>query len=385
MENKLKIAILTQPLHDNYGGLLQAYALKEILQKLGHEPIIINRRGGKPKGLRKIASKIKSKIIGREVISKKHQDEISKETILFRKKYVSNLSELIEDNKGMYRLNDKNFDAYIVGSDQCWRPRYSPYIRNYFLDFTKEKSNIKRLSYAASFGVSDWEFTEKETLDCKELLKRFDAISVREKSGVDLVRTHLGRDDAENLIDPTMLLTTDDYNVITERENIKSFGSDLKVYVLDKSNSKMRIIRDAETKLGLKIFEILPIKRLGSELVTDQNVSDFVYPNPAKWLKAYQDAKFVITDSFHGTAFSILFNIPFISIGNSKRGMARFESLLELFGLADRLIADNLENVNVETIINKEINWEEVNRILENERIKSLEFLKVNLQYETLK
>ncbi|MGO3184231.1 MAG: polysaccharide pyruvyl transferase family protein [Aequorivita sp.] len=379
MKNNLKIAILTQPLHDNYGGLLQAYALKEVLTTLGHEAIIIDRRGGKPKGLRKIASRIKGKLLGREVISKKHQDIISKETTAFREKYIPNLSEVIEDNEGMYKLNNMNFDAYIVGSDQCWRPKYSPYIRNYFLDFAKEKSNIKRLSFAASFGVSDWEFTNEETQDCKELLQRFDAISVREKSGIVLVNKYLGRNDAVHVVDPTMLLAIDYYKKIAEQEETKVSKGNLKVYVLDKSDSKMRIIRDAEKKLGLKMFEVLPKKRLGSEPVTSHNVNDFAYPSPAEWLRAYQDAKFVITDSFHGTAFSIMFNIPFISIGNPKRGMARFESLLSMFGLEDRLISDNLENVKIESLINKEINWEKVNQILDKEKAKALDFLKTNL------
>ncbi|WP_034259779.1 polysaccharide pyruvyl transferase family protein [Aequorivita capsosiphonis] len=379
MKNSLKIAILTQPLHDNYGGLLQAYALKEVLNTLGHEAIIIDRRGGKPKGLRKIASRVKGKLLGREVISKRHQDIISKETISFREKYIPNLSEVIEDNQGMYKLNNMNFDAYIVGSDQCWRPKYSPYIRNYFLDFAKEKSNIKRLSFAASFGVSDWEFTDEETQDCKELLQRFDAISVREKSGIDLVKKHLGRNDAVHLIDPTMLLATDDYKKIAAQEKTKPSDGNLKVYVLDKSDSKMRIIRDAEKKLGLKMFEVLPKKRLGSEPVTNQNVTDFAYPNPVEWLRAYQDAKFVITDSFHGTAFSIMFNVPFISIGNPKRGMARFESLLGMFDLEDRLISDDLEHVKIDTIINNKINWDKVNQILDKEKIKALDFLKSNL------
>ena len=380
MNKSLKIAILTQPLHDNYGGLFQAYALKEVLVQLGHEVIIVDRRGGKAKGLRKIASRVKGKLLGREITTKKHQNIISKETTAFREKYIPNLSEMIESNEGMYKLNKMNFDAYIVGSDQCWRPLYSPSIRNYFLDFAHLQKNIRRLSYAASFGVSDWEFTEEETQDCKELLQHFDAISVREKSGIDIVSNYLGRNDAIHVIDPTMLLSTDQYKNIAEQEHTKPSEGNLKVYVLDKSKSKMQIVRDIEEKLGLKMFEVLPKKSLGSEKVTDRNVNDFAYPNPAKWLRAYQDAKFVITDSFHGTAFSIMFNIPFISIGNPKRGMARFESLLSTFGLEERLIADDLNNVNIENLINSDINWDKVNQILESEKRKALSFLKSNLE-----
>ena len=88
----------------------------------------------------------------------------------------------------MLKLNQEDFYAYIVGSDQCWRPRYSPLITNYFLDFIKEKEHVKRVSYAASFGTSEWEFDQQTTEECSLLLRRFGAISVREDSAVELIK-----------------------------------------------------------------------------------------------------------------------------------------------------------------------------------------------------
>src|SRR5690554_3309721 len=139
----MKIGILTQPLHDNYGGLLQAYALKEVLKELGNEVIIINRINKSPIW-RKYASIAKSKLIGRKlppnILTKKSLvNEVSIHTKKFREKYFPELSDEIIDQKGMERLNSMGFDAYVVGSDQCWRPRYSPSIRNYFLDFRSEE------------------------------------------------------------------------------------------------------------------------------------------------------------------------------------------------------------------------------------------------------
>src|SRR5690606_31555421 len=113
---------------------------------------------------------------------------ISKETIAFREKYIPHLTFKITNKEGMLQLNKQNFDAYVVGSDQSWRPRYSPMITNYFLDFANDQKKIKRISYAVSFGVSNWEFNDEETRICKKLLEKFDAISVREDSGVTLVR-----------------------------------------------------------------------------------------------------------------------------------------------------------------------------------------------------
>lgn len=378
---KMKIGILTQPLHDNYGGLLQAYALKEILESLGHEVVVINRHSKQVSGIRMFASIIKSKLKGRKVnpkskLSKNQKQIISQHTLSFREKYIPNLSQLITNDKKMYELNNMGFDAYVVGSDQSWRPRYSPKIRNYFLDFAENQKGIKRISYAVSFGVSDWEFNEEDTRLCSSLAKKFDAISVREDSGITLVNDYLGMN-AIHVLDPTLLLPREHYLRIVKDEKQSKSQGELKTYILDKTEEKLAIVNALEVKLGLKHFEVLPKKRLGLDKVEDAR--DFVYPNPAKWLRGYQDAKFVVTDSFHGTAFSILFNIPFIAIGNKRRGMARFESLLKMFGLEDRLIT-NLENLDVETFIQREVDWETVNSILQKERKKAMNFLKDNLE-----
>ncbi|WP_417371873.1 polysaccharide pyruvyl transferase family protein [Gelidibacter japonicus] len=373
----MKIGILTQPLHDNYGGLLQAYALKEVLGQLQHEVIIINRQS-RPSKVRALASIIKSLIIGRQIklnpklkLTSKQKSIISRNTLLFREKYIPNLTHLITSDKGMLELNKMGFDAYVVGSDQCWRPLYSSKISNYFLDFAENQENIKRIAYAASFGVSDWEFNEVDSRRCSELAKKFDAISVREDSGVDLVKKHLGTN-AVHVIDPTMLLPKEHYVQLAKEEGQFESKGNLKVYVLDKTSEKQNFIDSIEGKLGLKQFEVLPNKRLELDKIKD--IEDFVFPNPAKWLRGFQDAKFVVTDSFHGTVFSILFRVPFIALGNKSRGMARFESLLKMFELEDRLVTD-ITSFNVDKMIDREINWDDVHSILEKEKEKALNFL----------
>lgn len=384
----MKLAILTQPLHDNYGGLFQAYALKEVLQEMGHEVIIINRvqkyRYRSTPLWRKFASIAKSILIGRRIhpnvfLKMSHKEELSRETSKFRDKYIPNLSHLITDNEGMQELNTMGFDAYIVGSDQCWRPKYSPNIRSYFLDFAVDDSRVKRIAYAASFGVSHWEFTDEDTLACKELLQKFDAISVREDSAIDLIKTNLSRTDAQHVLDPTMLLSPHQYKAIVDKEKIAPSPGNLKVYVLDKTPEKDNLVKMLESKLQLNAFEVLPEKRLNEEKVTNNNINYFVFPNPAIWLRGFQDAKFVVTDSFHGTVFSILHNIPFIAIGNVDRGLSRFQSLLKMFGLEDRLVAD-INSVNIDNFAEKSIDWERVNVVLEKEREKARDFLKNNLR-----
>lgn len=375
----MKIGILTQPLHSNYGGLLQAYALKEVLKDLGNETVIINRDVAAPKSWRIIASRVKhalqtKKLNRKQKLSLSQKKIIFEHTSSFIKKNIPEQSKLITSNKKMKSLNNDDYNAFIIGSDQCWRPKYSPEIRNYFLDFAKKNSKIKRISYAASFGVSDWEFSKQQTKECKKLLKNFDAISVREKSGVRLVEQYLGRKDAIHVLDPTMLLQKSHYQKIIEQEMVSESQGTLKVYVLDKTNEKEDFINLIENELALKKFEVMPNKRIQSDIVTNTNINDFQYPKPAKWLKGFQDSEFVITDSFHGTLFSIIFNVPFITIGNKGRGMARFESVLEMFNFSDRLVTD-INKADLQHLLYKKIDWKFANKVLERERIKALDFL----------
>lgn len=379
MSNKLKVAILTQPLHNNYGGLLQAYALKEVLKQRGHEVTIINRRTPTPSKFRLLAHQIKMKLISKTLnpklqLTEQQKKIISLNTDNFVNQYIPELSELITSNHGMRNLNNQNFDAYIVGSDQCWRPIYSPKIENFFLDFAEHTKNIKRVSYAASFGTSDWEFNKKQTETCKKLLKKFDAISVREKSAISLVQTYLNRSDAVHVLDPTMLLSKDQYNNIIKAQKIEKSPGSLNVYVLDKNPKKEAFISNIEKQLGLKQFEVMPKKRINTDKVIGSNINDFQYPHPASWIKAFEDAEFVITDSFHGTLFSILYNVPFITLGNKHRGMARFKSLLETFNLSERLVSD-IQSVDIDSLLKMHIDWEDVNETISSKRNASLSFL----------
>lgn len=379
MSNQYNIAILTQPLHNNYGGLLQAYALKEVLKQKGHKVTIINRRSAPPSNFRLFAHQVKNILTLKAPnpnlkLTEKQKKVISLNNDSFINDYIPELSGLITSNRGMKDLNKQNFNAYIVGSDQCWRPIYSPKIENFFLDFAQNTKNIKRLSYAASFGTDDWEFNDKQTNICKKLLKKFNAVSVRESSAISLVETYLDRSDAVHVLDPTMLLSKEQYNNIIKDQKVDKSSGSLNVYVLDKNSEKEALIGNIERILGLKQFEVMPKKRMNKDKVTDSNIDDFQYPHPAFWLKAFEDAEFVVTDSFHGTLFSILYNIPFITLGNKHRGMARFESLLETFNLSDRLVRD-IKTDSISSLLEKPIDWKKVNEVIRFKRDESLKFL----------
>lgn len=381
----MKIGILTQPLHTNYGGLLQAYALQTTLNRLGHDSLILDRHFPQPNTLRLFLGKTKrialKYIAGRNnvevnpfVPTQQQRDTYGRETNKFIHKYLNKSEVLFSTGALKLEAERHHFDAFIVGSDQVWRLQYSPCITNYFLDFLEGVSDIKRITYAASFGLDHWHFTEKTTRQCKQLAQQFDAISVREDSGIDLCRQYLGVD-AVHVLDPTMLLDSDDYRTLALAEGEPESTGNLMTYILDPSDEKSAIIERVASTLGLKPFTVMPKQKLTSK--TQCCIEDCVFPPVSKWIRGYIDAKFVVADSFHGCVFAILFNIQFIAVGNRQRGMARFVSLLRQYDLSDRLVCSLSELTD--DLIHKTINWEKVNHKRSYLKCLSIDFIRSNL------
>lgn len=364
----MKIAILTLPLHTNYGGILQAYALQTVLERMGHEVCLIEKRR-EPlrlplwKAPLSYGKRIVKNLTGHpfpifyEQKINREEPIVRQNTDKFINKYIKR--RIVDDYSD---IQEKDFDAFVVGSDQIWRPKYFHEIEHAFLDFT-EGWNVKRIAYAASFGTDVWEYTSKQTKRCRELIKNFDAVSVRESSGVNLCRKYLGAD-AAHLLDPTMLLSIDDYCNLGESANIHNNKGILFNYILDETSDKWNLIYRISAEKGLTPFHIC-INR-------DFNVpvEKRIQPPLEQWLRGFIDAKFVVTDSFHACVFSIIFHKPFLAVGNSNRGLSRFTNLLNLFGLGDRLsVKSNISNEN------NDINWKNVDNVLLNYKEKSHLFL----------
>lgn len=376
---RMKVAILTQPLGHNYGGLLQAYALQTYLKKLGCEVETLDRRtadAGRISAKRYVIN-IAKLLLGRikSLPTASREAWVLKALADFREKRLDMSPKILSEQeiRGYYR--QRNFDAFVVGSDQVWRPRYSPSILNFYLNFLDDiKSPAKRIAYAASFGVDEWEYSDVETEQCKKLAQKFDAISVREWSAVELCRDNLGVA-AQWLIDPTLLLEPEDYDpLIAEGEECLDTDYVLS-YVLDPAPEKRIIADSVGQSVGTGVFSIKP--ELSITQVRVKDTSKCRYPSIESWLQAFYNARFVVTDSFHGTVFSILFNKPFIAIGNSARGMARFESLLSQFGLSERLV-ESMKNVTPE-LVHCQIQWDTVNEKREALAGVGREFLKTNI------
>ena len=262
---------------------------------------------------------------------------------------------------------EKKFDVVIVGSDQVWRKQYinDQYYTSYFLDFVDSKKT-KKIAYAASFGKDAWE-GDDDIHVISQLLKDFTAISVREKSGISICKNRFNIENIEHVLDPTLLFNKDFYlsQIISKYDtsSIKSGG--FVTYVLDEEEKKKNIIEFVKEKTNLQnIHNLKGFK-----------TSNKIYSVP-EWLFSFASADFIVTDSFHGMIFSIIFEKEFIVIGNKSRGLERFYSLLNLLGLKERLIID--DNDLSEKAFNK-INFADVNKILNLQKEHSLKFLSISI------
>lgn len=370
----MRIAIMTLRLHKNYGGILQNYALNKVIRDMGHNVETINIVWNtRLTPLKKCF--IWTKRLIKNLIRMKwspldfegqilKQDQITTQyTKAFKIKYIPLTSKIYYLPNGDFSDLNENYDAIIVGSDQVWRPKYANGIKHYFLDFITN-SNIKRIAYSISFGTNINEYTRYQQLQCSNLIKKFNAISVREESGIQLIQKIFKyKKNVTQTLDPTLLLEKEEYlNLIGNYEN----NDKIFYYILDYTEDKQKAINQIEQKLSIPSFTLTP------EGV--ENNSTLIIPPVEEWLKAIISSRFIVTDSFHGCVFSILFNKPFFVYGNNFRGKARFDSLLKTFGLENRFIVSSSQLKNRQ-ILDEQINWDTINQTIERQKQISKNFL----------
>lgn len=363
----MKVAILSLVLHTNYGGLLQSYALQTVLERMGHEVEILSApETCKTPPLRKMPYCLMRRLAYK--LLKDHSAPIFWERKMNRERpVVTQHTQRFIDQYLHVRLiesfgdiQQQDYDAYVVGSDQVWRPKYfecqwhSP-IENAFLLFTKDWQ-VKRIAYAPSFGVDNWEFSEAQTKACGELAQAFDHLSVREDSGIRLCQAHL-HVQADHTLDPTMLLQAEDYRALIAQE--PASPGDLLVYLLDEDGEKGSVVERIAQKKRMTAFRVNSVHSQLSDPLEKR-----IVPKVESWLKGFVDARLVVTDSFHACVFSILFGKPFVVLKNEDRGNARVDSLIKQFGLE----AQPLEGVeglsfylceakNVESLRERSADW----------------------------
>lgn len=377
----MKLLILSLPLHVNYGGILQAFALQNVLTLMGHEVRVLDW----PTYIDLPKLSIRWAVYGRRLLGKllHHSDAIVKWeqqqnrrislerqfTQPFINKYIN---RSVVPNLCEVELVD--VDGIIVGSDQVWRPCYfkslwNSGIENAFLSFVHQ-SSIKKIAYAASFGTDIWEFNELETQKCLGLIDKFDAVSVREDSGVKLCKAYLNTD-VLRVPDPTLLFSKEFY---IDKFNISRYPRSrgtLMNYILDTTDESKSLIKHLEKAFSVKEFKV------NSEIENeDESIENRIQPPVEQWLRGFYDAKLVLTDSFHACVFSILFNKPFFVIQNGARGVSRIKGLLELLGL-EKCIINNTSKTPSKM---PDIDWTSVNERVAEERERGKAFLLKSLK-----
>ena len=367
---RAKIGILTLPLWGNYGGLLQAFALYRSCERLGLNPGIAEwttpERGGRWIRLMRTFRRKLLKAL-RMLTSGAGADVLFHYRLTLQSRaFVSRFIPMRYED-GSASSNPP--DAYIVGSDQVWRLSYRKDHEPgfYFLSRASEAQRRSSIAYAASFGSDRWEGDETEAEECARLLRDFNAVSVREHSGVRLCRENLGCPSAVQMPDPTLLAQMSDYEDVMNSEPSPCPNKPyLASYILDHSEQVEPLIESVSQELGLGWSSLLPHRSAQDQKVEPLSV--------ASWLSLMRGSRALITDSFHGCVFALIFHIPFVCLGNSHRGMSRFDSLLSTFGLRDRLLLEHSRD-KIGQLLDKPIDWQRIDAIREGEKQRGLAFI----------
>lgn len=345
----MRLAIISLHLHSNIGGILQSYALQTTLERMGNDVKIVDSVSDPGKlPLWKISFLFVKwalkRLLRRPALPPTWNAELCAK-YTFIAKYLH-----LTGSRDFSALSRDDFDGFVVGSDQVWRQRFFSGGRPRgeseiyeFLSFAKGWRGIRRAAYAASFGEAEWNYPEHEIAPCAKLAKMFDAVSVREDSAVGLCREYLGVE-AQHVVDPTMLLNKEDYCKLIDVAGELRPCKELFCYVLDSNSDKWRVVRSAASRLNMGLTSITGVTSYFHRLP-----GEIRFAKVEEWLRCFRDAQCVITDSFHGSVFSIIFGKPFVVISNAGRGSTRMESLMRMFGLSERLI-DNPAKADPEKV-----------------------------------
>lgn len=363
-----RIGILTLPFHINYGGILQAYALQTKLQEFGHDVCFIEFGPYFDRSnTRRYLSYIKQymiKLLGKKCnVNGYYLKKVLINADLIKKFRVEKMAPMLQLNSPEH-FRQIGISTIVVGSDQIWRGENYYDLNKAFLIFANG-CDIKRIAYAASFGQTKetLQYTAQQIKTYTRQLSLFDTISVREESGVDICKELLNCD-ATCVLDPTMLLTCEDYiqNLGLKKD---SAHKGIYSYILDSTESKKNCIQHLSSDLNKNVYSVL--EEEGQEECKQ-------LASIESWIQGFIDAEYVVTDSFHGVVFSILFNKPFVVFLNELRGTTRFDTILSRFDLYDRVTdIDNKEKITKK--MKAPINWNRINTLLQDYRKKSMRIL----------
>lgn len=366
----MKIGLLTITPTHNYGGILQATALYAYLQSLGHDVVLIDYKVTRPLWKRVMLTLTENTPF-QNIMNKRGQKLKAIQLAPFIQKQLPTVSEAVYCSGDLKLLVEKNrLDGIVVGSDQVWRHQYIKHgdYSVYFLNFTAPFP-FKKIAYAASFGTDCWE-APSEVNRITALLSEFNAVSLREKSGIQICKEAFNFTRGQYVLDPTMLVGQTFYNAFLLDElnsgSATEQNAPIVTYFLDDNQTKNQIVH------AVAKSQVIHANRPPTVHLAQAQAGRFF--SVEEWLSHIKHAHFVITDSFHGMLFSILFKKQFLVIGNSARGLTRFTSFLSMVGLEDRLILPE-QNREIEPLIHAQIEYKEVTLAVEKLRAASKQFL----------
>lgn len=350
----MKIALLTLQYDNNYGGNLQRFALMTILKRLGHDVTELHLifrffPDSKIQYLKNIFIRIIKRIVTRkpiEIFVERHRFQgyinSCQKSLPFFHRYIKH-SKAISFPKQLNKYID--FDAFVVGSDQVWRKKFTYIygIDTFFFNFLPpHKTN--RIAYGVSFGSDEKELTPEDISRLTPLFNSFKRVSVRENSAIQLLKEYKwDNKNAEVVLDPTLLLSVEDYNKIILENETQKLPGNVFCYILDSSEEKNIFISNYCAEHQKKAFYC----SLGTISIP-------------QWLKSFKESDFIITDSYHGVIFALIYNKPFHLFLNEFRGNTRFTSL---------------ENVLSLKFNQEKHNWSEINAKINTLKNKSISFL----------
>lgn len=363
----MKVDVITRHAVANYGSILQSYSTQKVMEKLGVECEIINyiREDEKGKNIWKMLLKRSNKW-NKNIITRLIYRIMQEPNYTYSyNKFLEFRKEILKETREYNSLDElKNdlpeADVFCTGSDQVWgQIGNEPYDEAYFLKFVPK--NKKCIAYSASFGKK---VNSKELLNnLNFLLKDYNKILVRENTAVEIIKS-IGIENVEQVLDPTLLLDKEEWSKLAI--DIKNKSDYVLVYQLHDNKQFEIFSKQFAKKANLKLIRISP--SISNIFKTGHTV---FMPTPQEFLGYIKNAKYILTDSFHGTVFSILFNKNFIDILPDKSA-TRIESILALTGLENRI----LKSYQDFSLINKNIKYKNINEILKKERIKSVNLLK---------
>lgn len=383
MKKKICLVTSEESFLNNYGAALQGYALNYVLKELGFDVFVLKYRGGMKKPYKLLS--LKGKL--RRILSSIYHNFltfISKIIFIFNAKkksmhrmfkgfYDTSYSFANKKRINWYQVKNQiyDFDIYVCGSDQIWNPFFKNGENDlgYFLEFASDDK--LKISYAPSFGCST--LPEKSLSNIKYLLNKFDYISVREKTGADLVEKSTGLK-ADVVLDPTMLLSCKQWENALLLGDVSTKNYIL-VYRFSNNNSMKTYVSEIAKLTSLDVV-VIPLSDVSQKF--DKDWRQAFETGPREFINLIRGAKLVCTDSFHATVFSLLFNVPFLvferenydSKGNNMN--SRIYDLLNSAQLLGRIV-NNYESIKKD-IFN--VDFSNFNNYINNKRSESLNWLK---------